>query len=77
VTRLALYSRAGCGLCEEMLAELAPWAADRGLAIQVLDVDTDVTLRRRYGLRIPVLALDGDPVCIGRLDLGVLERRLL
>jgi hypothetical protein len=74
VSRLALYSRADCGLCEEMLAELAPWARARGLALEVRDVDADAAARRRYGYRIPVLTLDGEPVAYGTLDLEALER---
>jgi len=74
VSRLALYSRDGCHLCEQMLAELAPWAASRGLAVEVRDVDADPLTRRRYGHRIPVLTLDGEPVAEGALDLAALER---
>ena len=74
MSRLALYSRDGCGLCEHMLAELAPWAAARGLEIEVRDVDADPADRRRYGYRIPVLTLDGEAVAYGVLDLAALER---
>jgi predicted thioredoxin/glutaredoxin len=76
VTALTVWSREGCTLCDELLAELAPWAAARGLAIEVRDVDDDATAKRRYGLRVPVVALDGAPVCHGRLDLAELERLL-
>jgi hypothetical protein len=76
VTRLAVYSRAGCGLCDEMLAELAPWAHARGIGVEVLDVDAEPTMRRRFGYRVPVLCLDGEAVCHGTLDLAALERLL-
>jgi len=76
VSRLALYSREGCGLCEEMLEELIPWARARGLAVEVLDVDADPDARRRYGYRVPVLVLDGEPVQHGRLEIDALERLL-
>jgi len=33
-----------------------------------VDVDSDPELKRRYGLKIPVLLLAGTPVCSGRLD---------
>ncbi len=74
MSRLALYSREGCHLCEELLAELAPWAAARSERIEVLDVDADPAARRRYGHRIPVLLVDGEPACHGRLDWPALER---
>lgn len=74
--RLIVWSREDCGLCEEMIDELAPWAASRGLQVQVRDVDGDPLARRRFGLKVPVLSLDGQVVCHGRLDLAELERLL-
>ena len=74
MSRLTLYSRDGCHLCEELIAELAPWAAARGERIEVLDVDADATTRRRYGHRIPVLLVDGEPAAYGRLDWDALRR---
>jgi len=72
---LAVYTREGCPLCDEMLAELGAWAAGRGLTIAVLDVDADPTARARYGLMVPVLTVDGDPVCSGHFDPDTLEDR--
>ena len=69
-----MYSREGCGLCEEMLAELVPWAQARDLPIDVVDVDADPDIRRRYGYRIPVLMLDGEPAAHTHLDVDALER---
>jgi hypothetical protein len=53
--KLTLYSRPECHLCETLLADLAPLlrADDH---VDVVDVDSSVALRQRYGLRIPVLA---------------------
>jgi hypothetical protein len=66
--RFLLYSRPGCGLCEEMLLELAalPPAAEAG--VDVLDVDADPAAKVRYGHKIPVLLYAGELVCHGRLD---------
>lgn len=65
-----VYSRAGCTLCEQLLAEFAalldPTAAAR---VQVVDITGDSELEARYGRRIPVLLADGDFVCAYRLDL--------
>ena len=74
--RLVLYSRDSCGLCHEMLEELAPWLARRGLSLEVRDVDADPVTRRRFGLKIPVLTVDGALACYGRLDLEAVERLL-
>jgi hypothetical protein len=69
-----VYSRDGCGLCDELLLELGPWAAARGEVVEVLDVDADPVTRRRWGLKIPVLLVDGEPVACGRLEWPDLER---
>jgi hypothetical protein len=74
VSRLTLYSREGCCLCDELLLELAPWANERDASIEVRDVDDDPVLKRRFGLKIPVLLVDGEPVAYGRLDWVALEQ---
>jgi hypothetical protein len=63
-----LYSRPGCGLCEEMRAELERLPAARGYTLEVLDVDSNPDTRTRYGHKIPVLLFAGELVCHGRLD---------
>ena len=60
-----------------MLADLAALRASLTLpAIDVIDVDTDPDLARRYGLNVPVLLLDGVVVCRHRLDVPELTRLL-
>ncbi|HEY2675602.1 MAG TPA: glutaredoxin family protein [Steroidobacteraceae bacterium] len=66
--RFSLYSRPGCGLCEEMLEELAALPDSRGIAVDVIDVDLEPGAKSRYGHKIPVLLLDGELVCHGHLD---------
>lgn len=66
--RFLLYSRPGCCLCEEMLAELRELPAAHGIPIEVADVDGEPSARARYGHKVPVLLLAGELVCHGRLD---------
>jgi hypothetical protein len=74
---LTLLTRAECGLCEEMLRELAALGVRHALPpLTLRDVDSDPQLQRRYGLKIPVLLLDQSPVCHGRLDPVELLRAL-
>ncbi|HEY6450984.1 MAG TPA: glutaredoxin family protein [Steroidobacteraceae bacterium] len=74
---LTLLTRAECGLCEEMLAELRALGARATLPpLCLVDVDSDPQLQRRYGLRVPVLLLDGDVICSHRLDAEELLRML-
>jgi hypothetical protein len=66
--RFLLYSRAGCGLCEEMLEELAALPSAQGIPIDVIDIDREPSAKARYGHKIPVLMLAGEVLCHGRLD---------
>ena len=66
--RLTLYGRAWCHLCDDMLAELAPLAAEFGVRVDVIDIDTDPELEARYDVLVPVLVHDGIELCHYRLD---------
>ncbi|MDE2051177.1 MAG: glutaredoxin family protein [Gammaproteobacteria bacterium] len=60
-----------------MLAELQALGQVMPLPpIEVVDVDADPILKRRHGLDVPVLLLDGSVVCRHRLDAGELKRLL-
>lgn len=48
---LKLYTRHGCGLCEEAEEMLAEMLSE----IELIDVDKDPAAVRLYGLRVPVL----------------------
>jgi predicted thioredoxin/glutaredoxin len=75
--RLTVVHRRDCELCEEMLQELAALARRIALPpIDIIDVDGDAELRRRHGLDVPVLLLDGSVVCRHRLDAPELTRLL-
>lgn len=63
-----MYSRPGCGLCDEMLLELAALPAAAPFAVDVVDVDADRDAQVRYGHKIPVLLFAGELVCHGHLD---------
>ena len=59
MTRLRLLSRPGCGLCEEMRRQVDTILAGLPLQWEVVDVDSDPELARRYGESIPVLFING------------------
>ena len=76
VRELVLYVRACCHLCDQFLLELS---LDLGPAVerlQVLDVDGDVDLAVRFGLRVPVLEYRGAVLCEAVYD-GARVRRAL
>jgi hypothetical protein len=75
--RLTVVHRHDCELCDEMLAALDALGRTRELPpIEVVDVDSDPELTRRYGLDVPVLLLDGALACKHRLDAAELARLL-
>ncbi|MGE0486545.1 MAG: glutaredoxin family protein [Gammaproteobacteria bacterium] len=66
---LTLYSRLECPLCDEFQVALAAWsAANRPIAVVVVDIDRDAALVESYQWRIPVLATGGRELCAGHFD---------
>lgn len=75
--RLVLLTRAECELCERLLLELDALRERVPIpAVTLVDVDTDPLLQRRWGLRVPVLLLDGECLCEQRLDVPEMLRLL-
>ena len=72
---LVVLSRDGCHLCEQMLLELAELErAGRVPPATVIDVDSDPELARQWGLKVPVLLLDGSAICHYTLNSNELLR---
>lgn len=77
MARLVVVSREGCGLCDQMLHELADLERAGSIpTVTVVDVDSDAELKRRYGLKVPVLLLDGSAICHYALNSKELLRLL-
>jgi glutaredoxin len=72
VTKLTLYTKPDCSLCDEALAAIERVHRSVRFEIEQVDITRDHTLRARYGERIPVVEIDG----IARFELRVDERRL-
>ncbi|MEN9879324.1 MAG: hypothetical protein RLZZ158_2363 [Cyanobacteriota bacterium] len=53
--KLLLLTRQGCCLCEGLAERLA--GLDPAPQVQLVEVDADPALQRRYGLEVPVLML--------------------
>jgi glutaredoxin len=73
---LTIYGKPGCHLCEEARAAVLEVCARRRVELVEVDVTLDPVLNRRYGERIPVLALDGEDLFEYFVDLDALEDRL-
>lgn len=76
VHNLTLYSRRGCHLCEDMLAQLDDLTEEYDFALTVRDVDENRRWAEEFGEQVPILFADNIEVCRYFLDL-VAVRRLL
>ncbi|WP_075643285.1 glutaredoxin family protein [Caballeronia sordidicola] len=74
---LVLYGRAWCHLCEEMRAELEPIAAEFGVRVEWIDIDSDRALEALYDELVPVLVFDGAQLCHYHLDRARVRNALL
>jgi hypothetical protein len=73
--RATVYTRAGCHLCEQALADLERLRRRYPHELQLVDISADPELVRTYGERIPVLSIDGRELG-APLPADVLEREL-
>jgi len=76
VPRLILYYREGCHLCEAMLQALRGLQLQLGFELQLVDVDRDPELQRRYDEWVPVLCMGEREICHYHLDEQVLLQAL-
>lgn len=58
--RVVLYSRAGCHLCEVAREALLAERATTPFDLVEVDIAGDDELEREYGIRIPVVEIDGE-----------------
>lgn len=56
---VTLYTRPGCHLCDEARDVLLAERARTPFALEEVDIETDDDLVREYGVRIPVVVIDG------------------
>jgi glutaredoxin len=54
---VTLYTKDGCGLCDEVKAELAEFAVELPHKLQEVDITTDSSLFARYRFSIPVVKI--------------------
>lgn len=58
--RVTMVSRTTCGLCDEARQAILAVRADLDFTYEELFVDHDPELEREYGLRVPVVLVDGE-----------------
>ena len=73
---ITIYTRAGCHLCEEAERVLREEQAATPFQLELADIDRDPELARRYGVRVPVVAVDGDDLFEYEVPVDLLRARL-
>ena len=76
MTRVTVYTRVGCHLCEEAERVVRAEQAGGGFRLELVDIDRDPELVRRYGVRVPVVAVDGQDLFEYEVPVDLLRARL-
>jgi len=79
MTRVVLYTRPGCHLCDDARAMLERARATIPFAFQERNIDEDDALLRRHLERIPVIEVDGTEafeLAIDEAELGAYLARV-
>jgi glutaredoxin len=76
VTRVTLYGKPGCHLCESAYQVVLAVGERREFELEEVDITLDAGLHREYAERIPVVAVDGEELFEYHVDPGELEERL-
>jgi glutaredoxin len=75
-TRVRLYSKPGCHLCDDARAVVERVCADLGTSYDEVDITTSPELMNAYADQIPVTFVDGNQHDFWRVDETRLRRAL-
>ena len=59
MVKVRMYSRPGCGLCDEAREVIFEVRASKAFEFEEVDISGDDALELEYGIRIPVVDVDG------------------
>jgi glutaredoxin len=76
MSRVTLYSKPGCHLCDDARAVVERVCTDLGESYEEVSILDDPTLLERYGEEIPVTLVDGKQHDFWRVDEGRLRSAL-
>ena len=76
-TKLTLYSRTGCHLCEDMEHALPELATELDFNAEIVLIDNNNELEQAWGVKVPVLTIDDDVICEYFLDKVALSAAIL
>jgi glutaredoxin len=72
--RVVLYARASCHLCDLARASVLSVRERIAFDFEEVDIERDEALELEYGIRIPVVAVDGEDLFEVTIDEGELAR---
>lgn len=75
-TRVVVYSRAGCHLCDQAEAIVSQVCEEADVAWSRVDIDGDADLVRRFTEQVPVTFVDGAQHDFWRVDAARLRTAL-
>jgi hypothetical protein len=76
-SRIVLFTKPGCHLCDDMRDQLSAALGDSGEAVQHVDIASDLDVYMRYRHDIPVLLIDGREVARHRITDQALVQALV
>lgn len=74
--RVVLYTRPGCHLCDVAREAVLSLQPRLGFAFDEVDIESDDELELEYGIRIPVVEIDGEEEFEVTVDPQQLAERL-
>jgi glutaredoxin len=72
--RVVLYTRAGCHLCDVARETILSLRERLGFEFEEVDIEADEELELEYGIRIPVVEVDGEEAFEITVDAARLAR---
>lgn len=76
MTRVTLYGKPGCCLCDEASEVVRSVRERLPFELEEVDITRDPSLERAYRERIPVVAIDGENAFELHVEAMELEKRL-
>lgn len=76
ISKLTLYTRKDCCLCEEMKEVVRKAAGELPFEMHEIDVDSTPDLQKKYGNEVPVLFINGRKAFKYRVTEGALKKKL-
>ena len=59
MTKITIYSRIGCHLCDDAFNTLESMREELNIEIDVIDIDQNAELVKLYSDQVPVIHIDG------------------